>query len=80
MNDFDPGHIHLKQQFEKNMKINFASSPINSSKKKEKKAISQWRLKHLRSEPPPRSQHPATFSGHKPCEGENIIFKNYYVT
>ena len=33
----DPGHMHLKQQLEKNMKITFTSPSKNSAEKEEKK-------------------------------------------
>lgn len=33
----DPGHMYLKQQLEKNMKITFTNPSKNSAEKKEKK-------------------------------------------
>ena len=33
----DPGHMYLKQQLEKNMKITFTSPSKNSAEKEEKK-------------------------------------------
>ena len=35
---------------------------------------SRWRLYRLGAEPPTWSQHPAKFSGHKPCENGDIDF------
>ena len=38
INNSDPGHTHLKQQFDKNLKITFASPPgKGDEKEKEKK-------------------------------------------
>ena len=34
---------------------------------------SHWRLKHLRAEHPPQSQHPDRFSGQKPWESGNVF-------
>ena len=38
---------------------------------------SQWRLKRLCTKIPPRSQHPAKFSGHKSCESGDINFSSF---
>ena len=47
LNDYDLGRTRLKQQLEKNMKIDFVSPPTNSSRNEKKKTKSRWQLSCL---------------------------------
>ena len=59
MNNYDPGHTRLNQEFEKNMKINFGSPPKNSSRKNEKGSLCYGRYNDFKLSwdlPRPREQ------------------------
>ena len=60
------------EKYEKNFYLPVTEIPT----RKKKRTRSRWRLKLLRAEAPPRSQHPTKFSGHKSCESEDINFSN----
>ena len=79
-NNFDPGHTQLKQATGEKFENNFYSSSQNGDEKEKEATKSRWRLKRLRVEPPPRSQHPAKFSDHKSYESGDINFLNCHVT
>ena len=51
INNSDPGHKHLKQQLEKNLKISVANPSKNDNEKEKTRSL--WRLKGLHAERPP---------------------------